>query len=136
MYVLFIEYICIYFFNLKKKKREKKGGKLPTSQVAKVPSEVVQCVMWCVAAPCLQKERRLLENRRLDLDICKARLKKAKQAEAKAAVRAPHTPCSCHRRRGGELHMTAIWKRNCRKILFVNNCIVAFNTELNHEQNA
>lgn len=34
----------------------------------------------------LQKERRLLENRRLDLDICKARLKKAKQAEAKAAV--------------------------------------------------
>lgn len=37
---------------------------------------------------CLQKERRLLENRRLDLDICKARLKKAKHAEAKAAVRA------------------------------------------------
>ncbi len=35
----------------------------------------------------LQKERRLLENRRLDLDICKARVKKAKQAEAKAAVR-------------------------------------------------
>lgn len=35
-----------------------------------------------------QKERRLLENRRLDLDICKARVKKAKQAEAKAAVRA------------------------------------------------
>ncbi|PWA24056.1 hypothetical protein CCH79_00019140 [Gambusia affinis] len=35
---------------------------------------------------CLQKERRLLENRRLDLDICKARLKKAKQAEAKAAA--------------------------------------------------
>lgn len=34
----------------------------------------------------LQKERRLLENRRLDLDICKARVKKAKQAEAKAAV--------------------------------------------------
>ncbi|XP_035524138.1 endophilin-B2-like [Morone saxatilis] len=32
------------------------------------------------------KERRLLENRRLDLDICKARLKKAKQAEAKAAL--------------------------------------------------
>lgn len=35
----------------------------------------------------VQKERRLLENRRLDLDICKARLKKAKLAEAKAAVR-------------------------------------------------
>ena len=34
----------------------------------------------------LQKERRLLENRRLDLDSCKARLKKAKLAEAKAAV--------------------------------------------------
>uniref|UniRef100_A0AAX7V436 SH3-domain GRB2-like endophilin B2b n=1 Tax=Astatotilapia calliptera TaxID=8154 RepID=A0AAX7V436_ASTCA len=35
----------------------------------------------------ISKERRLLENRRLDLDICKARLKKAKLAEAKAAVR-------------------------------------------------
>uniref|UniRef100_A0A673WN50 SH3-domain GRB2-like endophilin B2b n=1 Tax=Salmo trutta TaxID=8032 RepID=A0A673WN50_SALTR len=33
----------------------------------------------------ISKERRLLENRRLDLDICKARVKKAKQAEAKAA---------------------------------------------------
>lgn len=38
--------------------------------------------MWYV----FQKERRLLENRRLDLDVCKARLKKAKLAEAKAAV--------------------------------------------------
>ncbi len=35
---------------------------------------------------CFQKERRLLENQRLDLDVCKARLKKAKLAEAKAAV--------------------------------------------------
>ncbi|XP_061656355.1 endophilin-B2b isoform X1 [Phyllopteryx taeniolatus] len=34
----------------------------------------------------ISKERRLLENRRLDLDICKARLKKAKQSEAKAAA--------------------------------------------------
>uniref|UniRef100_A0A3B4C7M0 Endophilin-B1 n=1 Tax=Pygocentrus nattereri TaxID=42514 RepID=A0A3B4C7M0_PYGNA len=34
----------------------------------------------------ITKERRLLENRRLDLDACKARLKKAKAAEAKAAV--------------------------------------------------
>ncbi|XP_051907931.1 endophilin-B2-like isoform X8 [Hippocampus zosterae] len=34
----------------------------------------------------ISKERRILENRRLDLDICKARLKKAKQAEAKAAA--------------------------------------------------
>uniref|UniRef100_A0A8C8CRY9 Endophilin-B1 n=1 Tax=Oncorhynchus tshawytscha TaxID=74940 RepID=A0A8C8CRY9_ONCTS len=33
-----------------------------------------------------QKERRLLENRRLDLDSCKARLKKAKLAESKAAA--------------------------------------------------
>ncbi|KPP65828.1 endophilin-B2-like, partial [Scleropages formosus] len=33
-----------------------------------------------------QKERRLLENRRLDLDACKTRLKKAKAAEAKAAA--------------------------------------------------
>ncbi|KAG7498439.1 endophilin-B2-like isoform X4 [Solea senegalensis] len=34
----------------------------------------------------ISKERRLLENRRLDLDICKARVRKAKQAEAKAAL--------------------------------------------------
>ncbi|XP_031731609.1 endophilin-B2-like [Anarrhichthys ocellatus] len=34
----------------------------------------------------ISKERRLLENRRLDLDICKARLKKGKLAEAKAAA--------------------------------------------------
>uniref|UniRef100_A0A6Q2YK14 Endophilin-B1 n=1 Tax=Esox lucius TaxID=8010 RepID=A0A6Q2YK14_ESOLU len=34
----------------------------------------------------ISKERRLLENRRLDLDSCKARLKKAKLAESKAAV--------------------------------------------------
>ncbi|XP_035246965.1 endophilin-B2-like isoform X10 [Anguilla anguilla] len=34
----------------------------------------------------ISKERRLLENRRLDLDICKARLKKAKVAEAKASL--------------------------------------------------
>lgn len=33
-----------------------------------------------------QKERRLLQNRRLDLDASKARLKKAKAAEAKATV--------------------------------------------------
>ncbi|XP_064867571.1 endophilin-B2-like isoform X2 [Oncorhynchus nerka] len=34
----------------------------------------------------ISKERRLLENRRLDLDSCKARLKKAKLAESKAAI--------------------------------------------------
>ncbi|KAM4607127.1 endophilin-B2-like isoform 1-T1 [Polymixia lowei] len=34
----------------------------------------------------ISKERRLLENRRLDLDACKTRLKKAKAAEVKAAV--------------------------------------------------
>ncbi|TRY60591.1 hypothetical protein DNTS_026996 [Danionella cerebrum] len=34
----------------------------------------------------ISKERRLLENRRLDLDSCKARLKKAKTAEAKATA--------------------------------------------------
>lgn len=36
--------------------------------------------------PPIQKERRLLQNRRLDLDASKARLKKAKAAEAKATV--------------------------------------------------
>ncbi|XP_074916749.1 endophilin-B2 isoform X4 [Chelonoidis abingdonii] len=34
----------------------------------------------------ITKERRILENRRLDLDACKARLKKAKAAEAKASL--------------------------------------------------
>ncbi|XP_069913885.1 endophilin-B2 isoform X2 [Oryctolagus cuniculus] len=34
----------------------------------------------------ISKERRLLHNRRLDLDACKARLKKAKAAEAKATT--------------------------------------------------
>ncbi|XP_058437811.1 endophilin-B2 isoform X6 [Marmota monax] len=34
----------------------------------------------------ISKERRLLQNRRLDLDACKARLKKAKAAEAKASL--------------------------------------------------
>uniref|UniRef100_A0A8I5Y0M5 Endophilin-B2 n=1 Tax=Rattus norvegicus TaxID=10116 RepID=A0A8I5Y0M5_RAT len=40
----------------------------------------------------ISKERRLLQNRRLDLDACKARLKKAKAAEAKATVSAPTVP--------------------------------------------
>ncbi|XP_051794230.1 endophilin-B2-like isoform X8 [Acanthochromis polyacanthus] len=43
----------------------------------------------------ISKERRLLENRRLDLDICKARVKKAKQAEAKAAEQL-HGPGKMH----------------------------------------
>ncbi|XP_048821946.1 endophilin-B2 isoform X4 [Lagopus muta] len=34
----------------------------------------------------ISKERRILQNRRLDLDACKARLKKAKAAETKAAA--------------------------------------------------
>ncbi|XDV49615.1 hypothetical protein PO909_018828 [Leuciscus waleckii] len=34
----------------------------------------------------ISKERRLLENRRLDLDACKARLKKARAAEVKASA--------------------------------------------------
>ncbi|XP_016158006.1 PREDICTED: endophilin-B2 isoform X6 [Ficedula albicollis] len=34
----------------------------------------------------ISKERRILQNRRLDLDACKARVKKAKAAEAKAAL--------------------------------------------------
>ncbi|XP_035292010.1 endophilin-B2a isoform X8 [Anguilla anguilla] len=40
----------------------------------------------------ISKERRLLENRRLDLDACKARLKKAKLAEAKAAYEGEAAP--------------------------------------------
>ncbi|XP_010748188.1 endophilin-B2a isoform X1 [Larimichthys crocea] len=40
----------------------------------------------------ISKERRLLENLRLDLDACKARLKKAKVAEAKAACEGEMAP--------------------------------------------
>nr|XP_017212794.1 endophilin-B2 isoform X4 [Danio rerio] len=40
----------------------------------------------------ISRERRLLENRRLDLDACKARLKKAKAAEAKAACEGEAVP--------------------------------------------
>uniref|UniRef100_A0A8C8JDS8 Endophilin-B1 n=1 Tax=Oncorhynchus tshawytscha TaxID=74940 RepID=A0A8C8JDS8_ONCTS len=43
----------------------------------------------------ISKERRLLENRRLDLDSSKARLKKAKLAESKAAVSLPSTTSPC-----------------------------------------
>ncbi|XP_022434224.1 endophilin-B2 isoform X3 [Delphinapterus leucas] len=40
----------------------------------------------------ISKERRLLHNRRLDLDACKARLKKAKAAEAKATCEGDTVP--------------------------------------------
>ncbi|XP_075691326.1 endophilin-B2 isoform X1 [Rhinoderma darwinii] len=40
----------------------------------------------------ISKERRILQNRRLDLDACKARLKKAKAAEAKAALEGDALP--------------------------------------------
>ncbi|XP_027585704.1 endophilin-B2 isoform X3 [Pipra filicauda] len=40
----------------------------------------------------ISKERRILQNRRLDLDACKARLKKAKAAEAKAACEGDAVP--------------------------------------------
>nr|XP_055024028.1 endophilin-B2a isoform X1 [Misgurnus anguillicaudatus] len=40
----------------------------------------------------ISRERRLLENRRLDLDACKARLKKAKAAESKAACEGEAVP--------------------------------------------
>ncbi|XP_047446829.1 endophilin-B2a isoform X4 [Mugil cephalus] len=40
----------------------------------------------------ISKERRLLENLRLDLDACKARVKKAKTAEAKAACEGEMAP--------------------------------------------
>ncbi|XP_043102110.1 endophilin-B2-like [Puntigrus tetrazona] len=40
----------------------------------------------------ISRERRLLENRRLDLDACKARLKKARAAEAKAACEGEAAP--------------------------------------------
>ncbi|XP_077334651.1 endophilin-B2 isoform X1 [Lithobates pipiens] len=40
----------------------------------------------------ISKERRILQNRRLDLDACKARLKKAKAAEAKASLEGDALP--------------------------------------------
>lgn len=36
--------------------------------------------------PYLQKERKLLQNKRLDLDAAKTRLKKARMADARAVV--------------------------------------------------
>ncbi|XP_048368134.1 endophilin-B2 [Sphaerodactylus townsendi] len=43
----------------------------------------------------ISKERRILQNRRLDLDACKARLKKAKAAEAKAACEGEVSSFAC-----------------------------------------
>ncbi|XP_054030322.1 endophilin-B2 isoform X2 [Dryobates pubescens] len=40
----------------------------------------------------ISKERRILQNRRLDLDACKARLRKAKAAEAKATCEGDAVP--------------------------------------------
>lgn len=46
------------------------------------------CMMFCV-----QKERKLLQVKRLDLDAAKTRLKKARMADARAAVSIrTHTP--------------------------------------------
>uniref|UniRef100_A0AAQ5ZAF6 Endophilin-B1 n=1 Tax=Amphiprion ocellaris TaxID=80972 RepID=A0AAQ5ZAF6_AMPOC len=53
----------------------------------------------------ISKERRLLENLRLDLDACKTRLKKAKLAEAKAAV----SPTSHNHSEGCEGKMSVIF---------------------------
>lgn len=61
-------------------------------------------------SPTLQKERRLLQNRRLDLDACKARLKKAKAAEAKATVSAMPLPCPQRRgSRDGARKEPGVW---------------------------
>ncbi|XP_041530654.1 endophilin-B2 isoform X8 [Microtus oregoni] len=49
-----------------------------------------QPASWDPTPP--MKERRLLQNRRLDLDACKARLKKAKAAEAKATCEGDTVP--------------------------------------------
>lgn len=40
----------------------------------------------------VQKERKLLQVKRLDLDAAKTRLKKARMADARAAVSAPLAP--------------------------------------------
>lgn len=40
----------------------------------------------CFVVFCVQKERKLLQVKRLDLDAAKTRLKKARMADARAAV--------------------------------------------------
>lgn len=50
---------------------------------------------------CVQKERKLLQVKRLDLDAAKTKLKKARMADARAAVsRHTHTP---------SMHLDAFW---------------------------
>lgn len=50
-------------------------------------NNVVLTVLFCV-----QKERKLLQVKRLDLDAAKTRLKKARMADARAAVSVPLVP--------------------------------------------
>ncbi|MEQ2305143.1 Endophilin-B2 [Ameca splendens] len=78
----------------------------------------------------ISRERRLLENLRLDLDACKTRVKKAKAAEAKAVVSPdsfprPHifsfnrsnksTQCVLVSTITNCLHMTIFAVRGCSK---------------------
>uniref|UniRef100_A0A3Q3DQ16 SH3-domain GRB2-like endophilin B2a n=1 Tax=Hippocampus comes TaxID=109280 RepID=A0A3Q3DQ16_HIPCM len=63
----------------------------------------------------ITKERRLLENLRLDLDAAKARLKKAKAAEAKAAV-APDFQETRPRNYVLSASASALWSEEVEKI--------------------
>lgn len=59
----------------------------------------VDSVLWsCLTGvfPSQQKERKLLQVKRLDLDAAKTKLKKAKVAEARAAVSYSYTSVRVH----------------------------------------
>lgn len=58
-----------------------------SSRAERNGNNVVLTVLFCV-----QKERKLLQVKRLDLDAAKTRLKKARMADARAAVSVPLVP--------------------------------------------
>uniref|UniRef100_A0A672LF24 Endophilin-B2-like n=1 Tax=Sinocyclocheilus grahami TaxID=75366 RepID=A0A672LF24_SINGR len=70
----------------------------------------------------ISKERKLLENRRLDLDVCKARLKKAKLAEAKAAA-APDFQETRPRNYVLSASASALWSEEVDKVSIPNFAI-------------
>lgn len=62
---------------------------------AAVTGPVGEALVWRTrSSSCEQKERKLLQVKRLDLDAAKTRLKKARMADARAAVSRPNLRAS------------------------------------------
>lgn len=92
-----------------------------TTWMVVVIHRTAQVLIHCCCVYVLQKERRLLENLRLDLDACKTRLKKAKVAEAKAAVSRslPHTHTHSHNH--SYMYVIKLW---VHQVLTMTNCTI------------